>query len=231
MKISISRSPGVYIIKCLKNGKFYIGSSVNLRVRFNEHRNELRKGSHHNHHLQAAWNKYGENKFEFKVLEYCERNMTLIREQFFLDALHAYERGVGFNIARDSSAPTLGRKASIETRAKLSQKRRQRKLTPETILKSAIARSGVKRTPEQCARIAEGIKKHPRVNRKRSIATIEKSAEPLRKEYIVTSPIGIEIPIKGIVKFCRENGLDAGKMVMVAQGQRPHHKGWKCRKL
>lgn len=158
MKFSIPRSPGIYIIKCLKNGKFYIGSSINLRARLNQHRNDLRKDKHANKHLQAAWNKYGEKQFEFKILEYCERDMTLIREQHFIDVLRPYERGIGFNIGIDATAAMLGRKASDETRAKLSEKRRQRKLAPETIAKSAIARTGKKRTPEQIERIREGIK-------------------------------------------------------------------------
>jgi len=51
---------GVYQIRCKSNGKIYIGSAVNLRQRWDGHRRALRKQRHHNVHLQAAWNRYGE---------------------------------------------------------------------------------------------------------------------------------------------------------------------------
>jgi group I intron endonuclease len=51
------------------NDKFYVGSTVNKKVRFREHRKQLRGNRHHCKHLQAAWNKYGEVKFDFVVVE------------------------------------------------------------------------------------------------------------------------------------------------------------------
>lgn len=64
---------GIYMIRNTINGKLYIGKSVNIKKRFNEHKHELRLGSHHNDYLQKAWNKYGEDAFEFIVLEECDR--------------------------------------------------------------------------------------------------------------------------------------------------------------
>ncbi|EJQ48276.1 GIY-YIG nuclease [Bacillus wiedmannii] len=57
---------GIYLIINKENRKFYIGSSNNFKVRFKTHRNQLNANRHHSKHLQAAWNLYGENKFEFK---------------------------------------------------------------------------------------------------------------------------------------------------------------------
>jgi hypothetical protein len=34
--------------------------------------------------------------------------------------------------------------------------------------------------------------------------------------------------IFGINQFCKKNGLAHSAMVLVAQGKRNHHKGWKC---
>lgn len=59
---------GVYKIVNKTNGHFYVGSSVNLNKRFWRHKNELRKDKHHCLFLQRAWNKYGEENFEFVVL-------------------------------------------------------------------------------------------------------------------------------------------------------------------
>jgi group I intron endonuclease len=59
----------IYKIINLVNDKFYVGSTVNKKVRFREHRKQLRGNRHHCKHLQAAWNKYGEVKFDFVVVE------------------------------------------------------------------------------------------------------------------------------------------------------------------
>jgi group I intron endonuclease len=59
----------IYKIINLVNDKFYVGSTTNKKVRFREHRKQLRGNRHHCKHLQAAWNKYGEEKFDFRVVE------------------------------------------------------------------------------------------------------------------------------------------------------------------
>lgn len=63
------REPVIYWIKNTQNGKFYVGSTYQRYVRWKTHKKKLRSGKHHCHHLQAAWNKYGEDAFEFKVIE------------------------------------------------------------------------------------------------------------------------------------------------------------------
>ena len=42
---------GVYSITTKINNKKYIGKSENIYVRWDEHRNDLDKGNHHNKHL------------------------------------------------------------------------------------------------------------------------------------------------------------------------------------
>ena len=48
-------------------------------------------------------------------------------------------------------------------------------------------------------------------------------------EWIVTTPNGIEIEIKNLEKYCRENKLNRGAMGAVSKGKSKHHKGYKCR--
>jgi group I intron endonuclease len=62
---------GIYCIKNLINGKIYIGSSNDIKKRFNNHKNLLKNNKHTNNHLQSAWNKYKEKSFEFIILEEC----------------------------------------------------------------------------------------------------------------------------------------------------------------
>ena len=79
---------GIYMLLNTKNGKRYVGSSINIRKRLWEHRALLRHNKHGNPHLQNAWNKYGENFFEYSVLEKCDEDIRFIREQFYVDTLH-----------------------------------------------------------------------------------------------------------------------------------------------
>jgi len=58
----------VYKIRNVVSGSFYIGSSTNLYERWRAHRKKLRAKTHPNKHLQATWNKHGEDAFKFEVL-------------------------------------------------------------------------------------------------------------------------------------------------------------------
>ena len=64
----MNKLSGIYKIANLVNGKRYIGGSVNLKHRLVCHKSGLRRGRHKNPHLQNAWNKYGEENFEFKII-------------------------------------------------------------------------------------------------------------------------------------------------------------------
>lgn len=67
----------IYKIINVVNSKFYVGSTTNKKVRFRQHRKLLRGNRHHCKHLQASWNKYGEDKFEFVVVEVVPSVMSL----------------------------------------------------------------------------------------------------------------------------------------------------------
>ena len=46
----------IYKITNITNGMVYVGQSVNIIKRWNEHKRNLRKGAHENKKLQNAWN-------------------------------------------------------------------------------------------------------------------------------------------------------------------------------
>jgi excinuclease UvrABC nuclease subunit len=74
---------GIYKITNTKNNTTYIGKSVDIYKRWNEHVSKLKDGIHHCPHLQAEFNQYGLAAFEFSVIEYVKRNLTELyfREQ------------------------------------------------------------------------------------------------------------------------------------------------------
>lgn len=113
---------GIYIIKCLKNNKVYIGQSVNVRHRLYLHKCDLKHNRHSNPHLQSAYNKYGEEAFSYEILE------ELPKEHFTPEKLDELEinyiklynsanRVNGFNIETGGSPNKV---ISEETRKKLS---------------------------------------------------------------------------------------------------------------
>lgn len=79
----------LYKIVNLTNGKFYVGSTGDKKVRFQIHRRLLRAGKHHCFVLQRAWDKYGENNFHFMVIEEVPDTVELLAaEQVWLDEHH-----------------------------------------------------------------------------------------------------------------------------------------------
>lgn len=79
---------GIYIIECLLNGKWYVGSSKNIKGRWKQHLRRLRKNTHHNIYLQRSFNKYGEDAFRIITLEEVSYPEDLLpREQHYIDLL------------------------------------------------------------------------------------------------------------------------------------------------
>ena len=117
---------GVYCFRNRTNGKRYVGSAAgSLTARRTNHLALLRNGKHHSIHFQRAWNKYGENAFEFKVLERCSPRLCVEREQYWLDFFRTYDCRYGYN-RNPKAASSLGVVRSKETRARISAAVRRR---------------------------------------------------------------------------------------------------------
>lgn len=99
---------GVYKIENVINRKVYVGSSSNLYERRRNHFNELKKGKHHNLHLQQSFQKYGIENFVFEVLQYIEKDANKYKfreelieiEQYWIDYYNASNKEFGYNISK-----------------------------------------------------------------------------------------------------------------------------------
>lgn len=109
--------PGIYKICNIKNGKFYIGSSVNIRKRRTNHLYRLEAGNSSSPILQRAFNKYGRDNFEFSVLEFCDDGVLISREQYWIDLLSPQ-----YNSIKNITVPPMsGRKHSKKSLIKMSK--------------------------------------------------------------------------------------------------------------
>ena len=119
----------IYKIVNLVNDKFYVGSSADAKIRFRQHRKLLRQNRHHCKHLQAAWNKYGEDKFDFRIIERLESASLLeAAEDVWLSAWvgkpecynSGYSAKAPWRGAPKECTPNFGKVMSTEAKANIS---------------------------------------------------------------------------------------------------------------
>ena len=148
---------GIYKIVNTVNGKKYVGSTVNMKQRWYEHKHYLARNLHHSPKLQYAWNKYGEDAFEFSVIEECKpiKEVLLEREQFWIDELHAHGK-TGYNIAKVAGSPMFGRKHTEESLKKMSAA--SKNISAETRKKRSDSQKGKTNSPETREKISKANK-------------------------------------------------------------------------
>ena len=163
---------GVYRILNTINGKCYIGSSVNIKKRWYEHKRTLRKYESENVKLQNAWSKYGEPAFKFIIVEVVDGTKEDLykKEQFYIDKFNSVRCGYNVSPAAGSNAGykhsdeakekmskirtgRKGKACSDETKAKISKANKGRKCTDETRDKLSKANIGRKCSDETRAKL------------------------------------------------------------------------------
>lgn len=147
---------GVYVIRHLSSSRSYVGSSVDVKRRWRQHKASFLRGDHPAEYLMRTFRKYGESSFEFLLLE--ETDNLVERENHWIKVLSPE-----FNIAPVAGS-VLGIKRSVETRKKLSlalrgkpkdgSGRRGKKLSQSHIASLARAKIGCTLSPEHKEQIA-----------------------------------------------------------------------------
>lgn len=111
------RKSGIYKWINLITNKSYVGSSKDLACRFSKYysikyiKNTLENGSSI---IYSALLKYGYSKFSLDILEYCEPNILIEREQYYMDILKPE-----YNILKIAGS-RLGNKPSEKTKKLIS---------------------------------------------------------------------------------------------------------------
>lgn len=159
---------GIYKITNLRNGKSYIGQSVNIEKRFKDHLSD--KAAGHGKSFAEDLAQYGKTAFELTVLEECDRDELIDRERAYIkelrpeynEVVYGEGRGIEFRskvsdgvkrwwkqldeatkerLKLNLMGPGVGHEVSKETREKLRQANLGKKQSNETIEKRRVSLS------------------------------------------------------------------------------------------
>ena len=142
----------------IKPERIYIGSTQDIYKRFHLHKSKLQKNKHHTPKLQNHCNKYGFDDFVFTILEECNKDNLMEREQYYIDVLKPWfnsrliaESNAGYKHTEGAKKKIgeskIGKKLSKEHRDALKvgwEKRRLIPMSQETRIKFSEAAKGRK---------------------------------------------------------------------------------------
>ena len=134
---------GIYQITNTTNGKKYIGQSIDIERRLNQHKRNLTNNNHSNQHLQKAWNKYGSDTFTFDIIKECSESLLNYYEKEYIFTWNLTNHNNGYNIqdggghfrtaeetrkkiseaCKDEKHPMFGKHHSKNTKIKMSKAR------------------------------------------------------------------------------------------------------------
>jgi group I intron endonuclease len=146
---TLPKLPGIYKFHDIETGRFYIGSSMNLRKRIGNHFYSFNRNIHKNPILQALWNK-DPMRFRCEILILLDEvsKETLLKfEQIQLDNSNVGKNELCMNVLHIAGSH-YGRKRSPETVAKLREINRGRSPSAEAREKMRQAKLGTKQSKE-----------------------------------------------------------------------------------
>ncbi len=235
----------IYSIVNKINDACYIGSTIgNGKSRWIRHKTDLNANKHHSNYLQRAWDKYGSNNFEFKILLSVEDDILLIKEQEYLDdRKNNYPAKLNYNVLWVAGNCT-GRKYSESTLNKMSKSHLGKKIPLETREKLSISHANrINKTyrlisPNNEIFEFNNIRKFCRENKleHNSIGQLLKGKiyycngwiKDYSHTYSFISPDGIVYEnIVSLTNFCKEHNLKMKGMSKLHRNDAKSYLGWK----
>lgn len=91
---SFLRIPVIYGIQNTITNKWYIGSCIDMKDRFQRHRYYLRHGIHHSDKLQRSYNKYGEDIFDIHIIKFLQEDSNRFElEEYYINKYDSVNNG------------------------------------------------------------------------------------------------------------------------------------------
>lgn len=143
---------GIYIIRSLADKRVYIGGTVQLKKRYNNHFQDLRNKRHINYNLQRFVDEHGAEQLQFELIELCKKPEILIREQYWIDFYKA--KGELFNVS-----PTAGSSLGMKHRPEVKEKMKGRIVSDETREKQSEWQKGKAKPEELKKKWSDGRRK------------------------------------------------------------------------
>lgn len=94
----IGRFNGIYSIRNCWNNKVYVGSAIDIKKRWRQHRSEFYHGRAVNSHLLRAFTKYELKSFIFSILELCDPKDFPERECYWIETFDTTNKEKGYNV-------------------------------------------------------------------------------------------------------------------------------------
>jgi hypothetical protein len=190
-----------------------------MPARWAQRRRSLQRGVHRNQRLQHAWNKYGEESFEFTVMEHVTPAFLLRAEQEWIDRSQCTDTKFGFNICPIAGSPRdafaqvwegfIDPDGNEITIFNLQEFCRRYGLDFPSMHKLAMGKSKLKSY--------KGWTHKNSVRKRDYVKTYDGFIDP------DGNPVGQNT---NLAAFCRERGLDNTHMVALSRSRICSHHGW-----
>lgn len=209
----------IYKITNKLNNKSYIGQThKSLEIRWKRHcwQSEYKK----NMPICLAIKKYGKENFSVEEITQCSSQKELDEKEIFYVNIFNTFSPHGYNLKAGQARGIC----SEETKKKISESNKGKKVTDETKRKLSDSHKGYKvkqETKEKLSKINKG--KIPPKH------VAEAAIKHHQKDYIITFPDGLKIEITNMKLFCKNNNLSESSMCLVAKGKQNNHKGFKVK--
>lgn len=227
----------IYKITNKIDGKQYIGATIyKLNERWNRHTSDtlLKKD---NQYLHSAMRKHGIENFTIEILEeHPDANYTFnTLESKYIKEYKTHSTENGYNMTWGGDG-WLGMKHSEKTKEKLRKLKTGRKASPETRAKLSALKKGIpskrKGIPSEAISKAKRGKKRSlefiekcrlaKIGMKQSESQKNKIRNKISENHKVKLPSGEIIDIFNLRQFCKDNQLSQGNLKTYG-----HSKGFK----